>query len=85
MTSTAERQAGRTIGNRWGRAGGLQRLAPFTAIFHNVSYRTRRCRRKIEMSPGVQSKDDTPVAADTASTDIEAQLHTGSGLCYYCR
>jgi hypothetical protein len=25
------------------------------------------CRRKIEMSPGVQSRDDTPLAADMTS------------------
>ena len=29
------------------------------------------CRRKIEMSPGVQSRDDTPLAADTPTGSLQ--------------
>src|SRR5712671_93469 len=61
----------------------------------------RACRRKIEMSPGVQSRDDTRLAADmTGATGHHSQTPdgilavrlsdafdclAGSGLSYYCR
>src|SRR5216683_1357626 len=60
-----------------------------------------KCRRKIEMSPGVQSRDDTRLAADmTGATGHHSQTPdgilavrlsdafdclAGSGLSYYCR
>jgi len=60
-----------------------------------------QCRRKIEMSPGVQSRDDTRLAADmTGATGHHSQTPdgilavrlsdafdclAGSGLSYYCR
>jgi hypothetical protein len=31
-----------------------------------------RCRRKIEMSPGVQSRDDTPVGESPRSASLRA-------------
>jgi hypothetical protein len=32
----------------------------FLSSFHNQAFAILACRRKIEMSPGVQSRDDTP-------------------------
>ena len=32
---------------------------------------TVKCRRKIEMSPGVQSRDDTPLAADATTQPLQ--------------
>src|SRR6202022_4941577 len=52
------------------------------------------CRRKIEMSPGAQSRDDTPVgdgAEERAGLHLAVRLSSafdcraGSGLRYYCR
>jgi hypothetical protein len=43
------------------------------------------CRRKIEMSPGVQSRDDTPVGGGHDQRDIASEPNAGSGLSYYCR
>jgi hypothetical protein len=40
--------------------------------------RGRRCRRKIEMSPGVQSRNDTPLAAETTSATLH-QSQTQDG------
>ncbi len=63
--------------------------------------RYMRCRRKIEMSPGVQSRNDTRLAADMTSAAghhsqkldgiLAVRLSdafdclAGSGLSYYCR
>ena len=35
------------------------------------------CRRKIEMSPGVQSRDDTPVGEGTSGATWTASLQCG--------
>ena len=53
------------------------------------------CWRKIEMSPGAQSRDDTAVGGGHDERDLECILavrlssafdcFAGSGLSYYCR
>jgi hypothetical protein len=37
------------------------------------------CRRKIEMSPGAQSRDDTPLGAETTSATLD-QSQTPMGI-----
>jgi hypothetical protein len=49
---------------------------------HNVAFPEIVCRRKIEMSPGVQSRDDTPLGADTIQRDTGSQPDTALGLSY---
>src|SRR5580704_10956377 len=47
-------------------------------IFHRASYATSTCRRKIEMSPGVQSRDDTRVPG--GHEEERLGLHLGRGV-----
>jgi hypothetical protein len=42
---------------------GPGRLVHLPATFHKTFPRTMVCKRKIEMSPGVQSRNDTPSGA----------------------
>jgi hypothetical protein len=37
------------------------------------------CRRKIEKSPGAQSRDDTPLGADTTSAILDRSYEAGTG------
>jgi len=43
------------------------------------------CRRKIQMSPGVQSRDDTPVGGRDDQRDTASEPNAGWGLSDYCR
>jgi hypothetical protein len=45
----------------------------------------RFCRRKIDMSPGLPSRDDTPIVGGHDQRDTGSQLNVGWGLSYYCR
>jgi hypothetical protein len=44
-----------------------------------------KCQRKIEMSPGAQSRDDTLVGGGYAQRDTASQPDAGSGLSYHGR
>jgi len=43
------------------------------------------CRRKIEMSLGAQSRDDTPVGGRDDQRDTASEPNAGWGLSDYCR
>jgi len=43
------------------------------------------CRRKIEMTPGAQSRDDTPVGGRDDQRDTASEPNAGWGLSDYCR
>jgi hypothetical protein len=71
------------------RAGSPGEIELYPGVHHGFA-----CRRKIEMSPGAQSRDDTPVgdgAEERAGLHLAVRLSSafdcraGSGLRYYCR
>ena len=43
-------------------------------IFQKTDFATKICRRKIEMTPGAQSRDDTPLATNARARDLNCIL-----------
>jgi hypothetical protein len=60
-------------------AAGAEVLISF---FHKDHFEFNACRRKIEMSPGAQSRDDTPIGGGHDQRDTGSQPDAESGLSY---
>ena len=62
----------------------LQQRAALTNAPHGAEFIQGRCRRKIEMSPGVQSRDDTRVPDGHEERDLDCisagELSSAFGL-----